>query len=551
MWQDLRFALRLLRRSPAFTAAAICTLALGIGATTAIYSVVYTVLLRPLPVTDEGSLVVAYATSAGVRDDGALSYPKFLEWQSSGAFADLAAVGVLRLDLTGGAGAAERVDAAQVSNNFFTVLGVQAAFGRVFTTDDRSASETPAVISDALWRRRFGGDPGIVGRRLTAGALQVVVVGVMPPRFERWRREAHIWVPIERATSASILGSRNYHICTPIGRLARGDAMAIARTTLEAVDRESDDRIEALSPGNSARTGVRLVRLRDDVVPAKLERLMIVLFVAVALTWLVVCANTATLLMARAAERSSELAVRLALGAARARLTRQLLIENAVLAVPAGAAGAVAAFWAVRWLVAFGPPGMLDLAAVRFDLPIVGFVAVLTAASVAVFGLWPALRASNVMLHTRSGRPATRLSNLLIVGEIAAALVVLIGASLLVKSLIRMQQVQLGFEPDRILTLRVNLPEAAYRAAGSTDDPPSARAQRELLARLGSLPDVDGVTFGDAIFAPGIDYRVSVQFDDGRRLLNGNPEGSAARARLPLHWPRLLSHSRCAAARGP
>ena len=163
-----RFALRLLRRNPGFATAAVSTLALGIGATTAIYSALYGILLRPLPVTDESSLVVAYATFAGVRDDAPISYPRFQEWQGSGAFESLAALSRTRLDLTGGA-AAERVEAAKVSDNFFTVLGVQAALGRVFTTADRTASETPAVISDALWRRRFGADPAIVGRRLTAG----------------------------------------------------------------------------------------------------------------------------------------------------------------------------------------------------------------------------------------------------------------------------------------------------------------------------------------------------------------------------------------------
>jgi putative ABC transport system permease protein len=224
--QDIRYALRLLRRSPAFTADAVSMLALGIGATTAIYSVVYGILLRPLPVNDEGSLLVAYATYAGVRDDALISYPRFKEWRGSGAFEDLAALSRTRLDLIGGP-AAERVEAAQVSDNFFTVLGVQAALGRVFTTADRAASETPAVISDALWRRRFGGDPAIVGRRLTASDLQVVVIGVMPRRFERWRLEAHIWVPIERGTLASVLGRRGYLLCTPIGRLAQGRSAAM------------------------------------------------------------------------------------------------------------------------------------------------------------------------------------------------------------------------------------------------------------------------------------------------------------------------------------
>jgi putative ABC transport system permease protein len=462
-----------------------------------------------------------------VRDDAPISYPQFQEWRSSGAFEDLAALMPSRLDLVGGE-AAERVNVAQVSDNFFTVLGVQAALGRVFTTGDRTASETPAVISDALWRRRFGGDPAIVGRRMTAGDLQVVVVGVMPRRFERWRLEAHIWLPIERAASASLLSARGYLLCTPIGRLPKDGSTAMAQGKLEAADRETTRRIEAQSPGNGYRSGVRLVRLRDDVVPAKVDRLVIVLFVAVALTWLVVCANISTLLLSRGARRSTELAVRLAIGADRARLIRQLLVESAVLAVPAGAVGALAGAWTVRWFVAAAPPGLFDLSPVRFDVPIVAFVVGLTAASAVVFGVLPALGVSKVTLqsavHGRRGSSTRRLSNALIVAEIATALVVLVGASLVVKSLIRMQQVQLGFEPGQVVTFRVNLPAAKYGATGSIEGAPFVQAQRELLDRLGSLPGVEGVTFGDGIFVPNVDGRTSILFEDGRRLLNGNPK---------------------------
>jgi putative ABC transport system permease protein len=329
-------------------------------------------------------------------------------------------------------------------------------------------------------------------------------------------------------TSASLLGQRGYLLCTPFGRLAQGRSAATAQSRLDVVDRESARRIDAQSPGDSDRSGLRLVRLRDDVVPAKLERLMILLFAAVALTWLVVCANTSTLLMTRGTRRTSELAVRLAIGADRRRLIRQLLVESAVLAVPAGAAGALVASWAVRWFVAFGPPGMFDLGPVRFDLPIVAFVMGLTAASAVVFGALPALRVSKVTLQSAlqvpGGAATKRLSNALIVAEIATALVVLVGASLLVKSLIRMQQVRLGFEPGNVLTFRVNLPSTKYGAAGSIEDGRYVPAQRELLDRLGSLPNVDGVTFGDGIFVPNMDSRRSIQFDDGRRLLNGNPK---------------------------
>jgi putative ABC transport system permease protein len=541
VWQDVRYASRLLRRNPGFALVTILTLALGIGGTTAIYSIVYGILFRPLPVHDEASLVVAYATSS-IRGDAPVSHPRYRDWADSGAFDALAGLTLTQLDLTDGV--AERVSTAGVTGNFFAVLGANAQLGRTLIAADFEAGETPVVISDALWRRRFAADPAILGRPIGAGQQQFTVVGVMPRRFDRWRGEAHMWVPIERVFPPPVRASRGHHIVTPIGRLRSGATMAETRDRLADIDRDVDLIIEARSSGNSDRAGVRLIGLREDIVPARLERLVLILFGAVALTWLVACANVSTLLMARGAGRTPEMAVRLAVGADRRRLVRQLFVESAVLGAPGGILGGLFAFWALRSFVALAPPGMFDVGVVGFDLPIVAFTIVITAATALVFGTMPAFRISKATLQAamneRESPRARRFSNALIGAQIAGALVVLVGALLVAKSLVRMQQVDLGFDPARVLTFRVSLPSARYGVQSGIDDPRYLPAQRELLERLGAIPGVEAATIGHPIFAPGTEHRTSIAFDDGRRLLNGNPRDRALTPGLHFVGPRFF-----------
>ncbi|OFW23360.1 MAG: hypothetical protein A3G21_10725 [Acidobacteria bacterium RIFCSPLOWO2_12_FULL_66_21] len=411
---DIIYAFRVLRRNRAFAIGASLTIALGIGATTATYAVVYGVLLRPLPVRDEGSLVVAYAVD-GIRRDAPISYPRYVAWRDSGAFEDLAAVTSAAFDLE--EGVAERVRSAGVTGNFFRVLGANAALGRTLTAADAAGAPTPAVISDALWRRRFAADPAIIGRPVRAGEGHLTIVGVMPPRFDRWRGEAHIWVPLEEVRAPSILASPGYHIATPIGRLHPHGAAAVAGDRLAGVDRELAVGDEMrLTPADGS--SVRLVTLRHDVVPARVERLVL-------------------------------------------------------------------------------------------------------------FGTLPAIRSSSLAFARRwhERRPSGRhLTGALIAVQIACALVVLVGALLLAKSVWRMKQVPLGFDPARVLVFRVSLPEARYGKAAGTDDPRYLPAQREMLERLSGIGGVEAASIGNAVFLPGNDRRTSVSFDDGRRLLNGNPK---------------------------
>ena len=521
MLADLTSAARPVRRRPGFAAITIITLALGVGVTTVVYSVVYGVLLRPLPVRDEASLVIAYATTE-IRNDGPVSYARYAGWRDSGAFEALAAITTAGFDLT--EGVAERVFATGVTGNFFSVVGADAQLGRTLQDGDATAPEVRAVLSDALWRRRFGADPAILGRSIKAGHVVLTVIGVMPPRFERWRGEAHIWVPIEHVHTASVLASPGYHVVTPVGRLRRGTE-AEAQHRLATVDRELDASGHLPSRDNR---GARIVSLRDDVVPARFERLVLTVFAAGALTWLIVCANVATLLMMRGVEREQEIAVRLAVGASRARIIRQMLAESAALAGIGGLLGALLAYWTLRSFVAAAPAALLDSSAVRFDWPVVAFAGAAIVLTAVMCGLLPAIRASSLTLHhapqQRAATGTRRLSHALIAGQLAGALVVLVGALLVTKSLGRMQHTEVGFQPEGVFAASVRLPASRYGYPTSDVDARYLPAQRLLLEQVRTIPGVDIATIGDSIFTPGVTGRVSIALDDGRRFLNGNPK---------------------------
>ena len=521
MWSDLAYSVRLFRRRPAFGIGTVLTLALGIGVTTAVYAVVYGVLLRPLPVRDEATLVVVYATTS-IRNDAPISFPRYTAWRDSGAFEALAGITLAGFDLT--EGIAENVKAAGVTANFFSVTGGTPQLGRTLQSGDGGIAEAPAVISDQLWRRRFGADAAILGRSIKAGQRRLTVVGVMAPRFERWRGEAHIWVPMDAVHSATVLASPGYHVVTPVGRL-RSSGEGEAARRLAIVDGQLDTVGQLRSRDNR---GVRIVTLRDDVVPARFERLILALFAAGALTWLIVCANVATLLMVRGVEREQEIAVRLAAGASRARIVRQLVVESGVVASIGGLLGGLLAYWTLRSLVRTAPVGLLDPGAVLFDWPIILFAGAAIVITTILCGVLPAMKASNQTLHRVSRQQAAagtrRLSHALIAAQLAGALVVLVGALLVTKSLARMEQTDLGFNGEKVFTASVNLPTSRFGSPTSNADSRFVPVQRHLLEQVSTIPGVDVATIGDSIFIPGIDSRTSIALDDGRRFLNGNPK---------------------------
>lgn len=541
LWQDTRYALRLWRRQRGFTAAAVLTLAIGIGGTTAIASAVYGVLLRPLPVRDEGSLFVGYANFTGLGDRLPLSWPAYQAWRDAGV-GDVAAVSPAQTDLTDGV--AERISIQRVSNNFFGVIGLEAAVGRVFSDADAAALDTPALISDALWRSRFGAAASAIGQHIHAGPLDVTIIGVLPRGADRWRESAQMWVPIEKAVAPQQL-KVGYHSFTPIMRLDPARAIA-------AVNRLTP--ITAAVDGARI-TAVRLVSLREDVSLPRLARILLIMFSGVCLTWLVVCANLSNLLLTRGPTRAGELTVRLAIGASRPRIVRQLLCESAVLAAPGGALGVLLALAFIGAMASAGTVGAFNASDLELDAPVLGFALILTMASALAAGLAPALTFGRASLARGAaslevGRASRQWSRALVVVQIAVGLTVLVGASLLVKSLVRIEDVDLGFDAKNVLVFRASLPTAVYGSPASIDDDRYVRPQLDLLRRLSALPGVQNVSFGGAIFSPGVAARTSIWIDDGRQFLNGEPKDAAFAPGMAFVGPSYFAVHGVRVARG-
>jgi len=477
-FRDARYALRSWRRAPGAIAAALAALAAGIGAATAIFSVVSGVLLRPLPYQNPERLVMVWqdlrARGGPARDW--ISPGLFVEWRARGTmFESLAAVRGWGPNLTGplNAGEPELLKGASVSPAYFTALGVPAAHGRVLTdADDRPNGAPVAVISDGLWKRRFRADPAIVGGTIQLDGQATAVVGVMPPGFRPVIVDADIWSPIRIDPAAA---PRGIVVLRVLGKLAAGVGVSQAQAGMAAV-------AAALEREDSEweRARVALVPLHDDIVGG-VRPMMLVLAGAVAMVLAIACANVTSLLLARATDRTREITIRTALGAGRRTIVRQLATESLLLAAIAGTAGVVLAWWSVRGLVAIAPASAPRLQDVRVDLAALAFCAGVTALAAALSGLTPALAALRAPLNGRlrdGGREATgttRLRSALVAGEIAAALVLVVGAALLVRTLIALGHVDLGFDADRLLTAMVVPPRSQYR---------DVEARRELFERL-------------------------------------------------------------------
>jgi putative ABC transport system permease protein len=521
VWQDVRYAIRLMRRSRAFSVTALISIALGTGTAIVMYSVLYGTLLRPLPVHDEQSLAVLYAVD-NVRSDGPVSYPRLVAWRDSAVFAALAGLTPTTFDIAID-GFAERTASQGVTADFFRTVGVVPTRGRALDLADARSDgpTTPAVISHRLWTRLFAADESVLGRDISAGGSRTLtIVGVAPPGFEFWRRETHIWVPMESVVSAKVLQSDGYRLFTPIARLRPEVDRPLTAERLAATSRAFE---EAPTERGRPSETVRIVSLRDDVVPQAVEYGIYGLLLGVGLTWIVVCANVANLLLGRGAHRASELSVRLALGAHRSRIFRQLLVESVVLAVPGGAAGLLLAFWGVRLLTKFGPAGLPGNDAILVDVPVFLAAVVLIIVTAVGCGALPAVRLSRTPLRDRMAAQSAprRLSPLLLGAQFAIAAVVLIGALLAVKSVRQMQRVDLGFDPEQILTVRFQ-----FLGPGLADPDGSKQTalQRVILERLESLPGVESATLTGMLFRPAHQIRWSIGLDDGRRFRNGEPD---------------------------
>jgi predicted permease len=491
VFRDAAFAIRNLRRQRTFACAAILTLALGIGATTAIFTVVYGVLLRPLPFPDADQVMVVSYQPPG---PGYWLYPGVVDGhyvaarEANRSFESLATFGSAPTTLTG-AGDAVRLPATTVTPDFFRVLRINAAIGRVFVAEDArvDGGDRVVAIGDALWRSRFGADPGVVGRRISLDGLPHTVVGVLPPGFA-YPAQSALWTPL-----AVQLSPRLSYIRPVIARLEPGTTPEQAQSAWET--------FTSNLPAQRGATGkpvARVIPLKDAMV-GTVRRPLLVFAGAVALVLLIACANVSNLLMISTLSRRQEIATRLALGAGRGRVVRQLLTETAVIALLGGLAGALIARVSVPALVALAPAGLLPRdGEIQIDGWVLAFTFGVALVSGLVLGLAPALQG------TRRGaipgadretawstRRADWLQQIFVAGEVALALVLLVGAGLLVKSFLRLTSVEMGFQPAQVMTMTVSFPESAYPTAATLQ-----RAHERILDAIGTLP---GVTAAGAV----------------------------------------------------
>jgi putative ABC transport system permease protein len=486
LWQDARYGLRMLLKKPGFTLTAVITLALGIGATSTIFSFVNGILLRPLPYRDSERLVLLYETAPkrGIVSMG-ISPLNFLDWREQNrVFTGVAAYHNDGYSFSGG-GEPEQLSGANISYNTFEILGVAPILGRMFTAEeDRPGNDLVVILGHGLWKRRFGSKPEIIGRKITLNNRQRTVIGVMPPDF-KFPEVADLWVPLAIDTSH---WTRFSHGWDAIARLKPGVTLEQAQSDITTVAR----RIEEQNPVTNEGMGVILIPLREDLA-IDYRKALLILMGVVGLVLLIACVNVANLLLARASSRGKEVAIRTALGASRWRVFRQLLTESVLLGLMGGALGCGLAVWGLDLLLAAIP---IDLPFwMRFDLDgrVLGFTAGVTLLTGLVFGAAPALQTSKVDLNeslkeggrNASGAGRHRMLRSLVVAEVALSLILLIGAGLMIRSFMRLQGANPGLNPENLLTLRVDLPEAKY----DTPEKPQAFF-KELLERVSALPGI-------------------------------------------------------------
>jgi putative ABC transport system permease protein len=489
LWQDLRYGVRMLWKNPGFTVVAVVALALGIGANSAIFSVVNTVLLRPLPYKDPERLVMVW------EDRTAKGYPRdtpapanYVDWRDQNkVFEGMAAIASHSLNLTG-SGEPERIEGKRVSASFFPLLGVEPLFGRTFTPEeDQPGANRVVVLSHGLWQRRFGSDRGILGRQLTLNGESATVVGVMPQHFQFPTREDELWVPI--AFTPQQAAARQSHYLQVIARMKPGVTLEQAQAEMSTIGA----RLQQQYPAQNTDLGVAVVPLHEQLV-GDIRPALLVLLGAVGFVLLVACANVANLLLARAAVRQKEIALRVALGASRVRLVRQFLTESVLLAALGGFVGLLLSLWGVNLLKAFIPENISQAKDIAVDAKVLGFTLLVSLLTGLIFGLAPVSQASNFNLNETlkeggrdsvAGRRGNRIRSLLVVAEVAVSLVLLIGAGLLINSFLRLRNVDPGFRADNLLTMRVVLPETKY-----PDQARRAAFYTELVRRVESLPGV-------------------------------------------------------------
>jgi len=490
--QDIRFALRMLFKSPAFAIIAVVTLALGIGANTALFSVVNGVLLNPLPYARSGQLVAINERNEGLPQ-APISYLNFLDWQSQNqSFSSMAMYRHEDYNFTGGHAPAQRVNGFMISAQFFSTLGVHPVLGRDFDiADDRLGAAPIAILSDGFWHRQFGGSPSILGHVITLNGGDYTVVGILPPNFLFYGVDRDVYIPIGQWTDPSFRDRRVDESAHAIGRLKPGMTLSQARGDMDTIAHH----LAVLYPEADKDVGISLMSMKEDIV-GNVQPILLVLLAAVGFLLLIACANVASLLLARSMARSGEFAIRSALGASRTRLIRQLLTESVLLAVSGGLLGLGLAVLATRAIVTALPAELPRAAEVAIDPRVLLFTLGISLAAGIVFGLAPALKTSRSNLQDvlrQVGRGSSgarhRLQGLFVAAEVALALVLLIGAGLLLRTFAALWRVHPGYNPDHAITFSVSLPSNAKTTPAQT------RARlRQFDAAMRAIPGVEAVS---------------------------------------------------------
>ncbi|HEX8144775.1 MAG TPA: ABC transporter permease [Pyrinomonadaceae bacterium] len=503
LWQDVQYGFRMLMKRPGFTLVALLALALGIGANTAIFSVVNAVLLRPLPFDEPERLVMVWGSAPQLGFDLLpATAAEAVNWREQNqVFEQVAAFRSWAWNMTGSTGP-EQVWGARVSASLFPALGVKPLLGRTFLPEeDRVGGAKVIVMGHGLWQRSFGSDPSIIGKAVTLNNQSYTVVGVMPPGFKfpggenmlsglQFSPKTELWEPM--AFTDEELANRGTHNLAVIARLRPGATIAHARSEMTSIAAHLAEQYPKYSKG----IGVKLVPLHEQVV-GDVRPALLILLGTVGFVLLIACANVANLLLARAASRQKEIAIRTALGASRLRVIRQLLTESVLLALVGGAAGMLLALWGIDALGALIPENIPRANEIGVDAGMLGFTLIISLLTGLVFGLAPALQASRTDINEslkEGGRGAStglrrnRFRSLLVVSEIALALVLLIGAGLLIRSFMRLQQVSPGFEPASVVAMEIVLPAIAPSNYAKPEQ--QAAFFQQALERMQTLPGV-------------------------------------------------------------
>src|SRR5215472_4132320 len=534
--QDLRYTLRILRKSPGFTTAAVLTLALGIGPTTVIFSILDAVLLRPLPFKDPSGLVILHE---GIPKMG---YPKMdfsppdlaIFERAQKSFGAIGSFQNEHVNISG-EGEPERITSARVAASLFPMLGAEPMLGRTFSPEEDAPGHQLAILSYGLWQRRYGGTPNIVGRTIELDRQPYLVIGVMPREFvfplagpEVNGSPADLWVPMA-FTSRELQDWGGSYFTSVVGRLRPGITLAQARGESDSLARRIIDSYPAIIAGwaRQGQLAIAVSPFQEDIV-GSVRTLLLVLMAAVSFVLLIAAANVATLFLSRAATRQREIAVRTALGATRLRLVRQMLTESLLLALGAGALGFLLAFWARNLLLALVPSSIALPHHISVDAGVLAFAMGMALLTALLFGIAPAFQAPFASVQgslQESGRSATpsrshhRLQGFFVTAEFALALVLLVGAGLLIRSLAKLLEADPGFRPDHILTLSVPLPRQAYPHAPQVES-----FYKELLDRTSNLPGVESASVSNDLPLNARE-EVSVNIEG-----NSNAEGQAPQA---------------------